>query len=113
MNSDCLFCKIIKKEIPSKMVFEDHQCVAFRDINPQAPTHLLIVPKKHIERLDKIISADSELVGHLQWVAREIAQKEGLKDFRLIINNGFEAGQTVWHLHLHLLGGRLFSWPPG
>ena len=110
---DCLFCKIIAKEIPAQLVHEDDKSVAFLDLNPQAPTHILIVPLKHIEKLSDMTAADKELVGHLHWVAREIAAKEGLKHFRLIINNGEEAGQSVWHIHLHLLGGRPFSWPPG
>ncbi len=113
MSVDCLFCKIIKKEIPSEPIYEDTQAVAFRDINPQAPTHILIVPKKHIEKLDAMIDSDSPLIGHLHQVAREIARKEKLADYRLVINNGRGAGQSVWHLHLHLLGGRPFSWPPG
>ncbi len=111
--TECLFCKIAKKEIPSKGVYEDAQCFAFRDINPQAPTHILIVPFKHFEKLADMEPADEELVGHLHWVAREIAAKEKLKHFRVVINNGEEAGQSVWHLHLHLLSGRPFGWPPG
>jgi histidine triad (HIT) family protein len=110
---DCLFCKIIKKEIPAKLVYEDTQCFAFRDINPQAPTHILIIPRKHIPKMADLSPADKELVGHLNWAAKEIAAKEGLKDFRLVNNNGSEAGQSVFHIHLHLLGGRPFSWPPG
>lgn len=113
MNPECLFCKIAKKEIPSKSVYEDRQCFAFRDINPQAPAHILILPLKHFENIAAMSAEDKTLVGHLHWVAREIAEKEGLKDFRLVINNGPGAGQSVWHLHLHLLGGRPFSWPPG
>ncbi len=113
MSADCLFCKIAKKEIPSKIVYEDKVCVAFRDVHPQAPTHVLIVPLKHLEKIADIGADDRELVGHLHSAARTIAQKEGLKDFRLVINNGAGAGQSVWHLHLHLLGGRPFAWPPG
>ncbi|HSA59743.1 MAG TPA: histidine triad nucleotide-binding protein [bacterium] len=110
---DCLFCKIIAKEIPSKTVYEDDLCFAFRDINPQAPTHILILPRKHFAKINDMEAGDKELVGHLHWAAKEIAKKEGLKDFRLVVNNGESAGQSVWHLHLHLLSGRLFSWPPG
>ncbi|HEX5037499.1 MAG TPA: histidine triad nucleotide-binding protein [bacterium] len=110
---DCLFCKIVAKQIPSKTVYEDDRCFAFRDINPQAPTHILIVPRKHFAKIADMTADDKELVGHLHWAAKEIALKEGLKDFRIIVNNGEEAGQTVWHLHLHLLSGRPFSWPPG
>ena len=111
--NDCLFCKIAKKEIKGDIVYEDKQSVAFRDINPQAPTHILVVPKKHIEKMADVTADDRELVGHLHAVARDIASKEKLKDYRLVINNGAGAGQSVWHLHLHLLGGRSFSWPPG
>ena len=111
--SDCLFCKIFKKEIPAKLVYEDKQCVAFRDINPQAPTHILIIPHKHIEKAADLTEEDVSLVGHMHTVARHVAAAEKLSDFRLVVNNGVHAGQTVWHLHLHLLGGRPFSWPPG
>ena len=117
---DCLFCKIIAKEIPSKTVYEDDRCFAFRDINPQAPTHILIVPRKHFAKIADMAADDKELVGHLHWAAKEIAaghvgaiHESPLRDFRIVINNGEEAGQTVWHLHLHLLSGRPFSWPPG
>ncbi len=110
---DCLFCKIIQKEIPSKSVYEDDLTFVFGDINPQAPTHLLIVPRRHIEKMSDIQKEDRELLGHLHWVAREIAAREDLKDFRLVINNGTGAGQSVWHVHLHLLAGRPFHWPPG
>src|SRR3989338_2628095 len=98
---DCIFCKIIKKEIPGTFVFEDEQCVAFRDMNPQAPTHVLIVPKKHIKKIADASEADKNLIGHLFIAANEMAQKEKLKDYRLVINNGAEAGQSVWHIHLH------------
>lgn len=110
---DCLFCKIIAKEIPSKTVYEDDRCFAFRDINPQAPTHILVLPRRHFAKISEMSAKDEELVGHLHWAAKEIAAKEGLKDFRLVVNNGAEAGQSVWHVHLHLLAGRPFSWPPG
>ena len=113
MPEETIFSKIIRKEIPADIVYQDDTVTAFRDIRPLAPTHILIVPLKHIEKLADMTAADKELVGHLHWVAREIAAKEGLKDFRLVINNGAGAGQSVWHLHLHLLGGRPFGWPPG
>ncbi len=109
----CVFCKILAKEIPSKTVYEDDLCIAFRDIQPAAPTHILIVPRKHFEKIAKMEASDKELVGHLHWAAGEIAKKEGLEDFRLVINNGEKAGQSVWHLHLHLLAGRPLAWPPG
>ncbi len=111
--TDCLFCKIARKEIPGKMVHEDARSVAFRDINPQAPTHILIVPLQHIEKNADLTEANKELIGHLHWVAAQLAKKEKLTDYRLVVNNGAQAGQSVWHLHLHLLGGRNFSWPPG
>ncbi len=111
--SDCLFCKIAKKEIPAKMVHEDNHCIAFRDTNPQAPTHILVVPHRHIEKQADLTPGDSELIGHLHWVAAQLAKKEKLNDYRLVVNNGAAAGQSVWHFHLHLLGGRNFSWPPG
>lgn len=111
--SECLFCRIIKKEIPAKIVHEDTETLAFRDINPQAPTHILIVPKKHISQIDTIGSNDVLLVGKLHLTANQIAKKEGMKDFRLVINNGPSAGQSVFHIHLHLLAGRPFAWPPG
>lgn len=111
--NECLFCKILRKEIPAKLVYEDAHSVAFRDINPQAPTHILIVPLRHIEKNADLKEADREAVGHLHWVASEVARKEGLKDYRLVLNNGSGAGQSVWHLHLHLLGGRNLGWPPG
>jgi histidine triad (HIT) family protein len=110
---DCIFCKIAKKEISSKIVYEDKTCVAFRDVNPQAPTHILIVPFQHIEKLADLRPEDELLMGHLHEVTRKVAEQEKLKDYRIVINNGAGAGQSVWHLHLHLLGGRFFSWPPG
>ena len=111
--TDCLFCRIVKQEIPAKIVHEDKNCVAFRDINPQAPTHVLIVPRRHLEKVVDLSADDETMVGHLFTVAKGLAAKERLSDYRLVINNGSGAGQSVWHLHLHLLGGRNFSWPPG
>lgn len=110
---DCLFCKIIKKEIPAKIVFEDDQSLAFRDINPQSPTHILVIPKKHFLNISEMSEQDTSLVGHLHLVMKELAQKEGLTDFRIVTNNGAGVGQSVWHLHFHLMGGRAFGWPPG
>ncbi len=114
-DPDCIFCKIIGKKIPSKIIHEDDYAVAFEDINPQAPVHSLIVPKKHISDIHSIAVADRELIGHLFFVARSIASQKGLEKsgYRMVINNGRGAGQTVFHLHLHLLSGRRFSWPPG
>ena len=112
--SDTIFAKIIRKEIPADILFEDDLCLAFKDVNPQAPTHILIIPKKPISKLAEAVNEDQALLGHLLLKAREIADSLGLGDaYRVVINNGEQAGQTVFHLHLHLLAGRPFSWPPG
>jgi histidine triad (HIT) family protein len=112
--SDCIFCKIASGSIPANIVKQDDRAVAFRDLNPQAPTHVLIIPKKHIASLDVLDDADSAVVGHLLVVARQIAKDEGLTDgWRTVFNVGKHAGQTVFHIHLHLLGGRSLGWPPG
>lgn len=117
MNADltCIFCRIIEKKIPASLVHEDELAIAFKDLNPQAPTHILIVPKKHITDIHSITAADRELIGHLFFVARTIAVQSGLDKggYRMVINNGIDAGQSVFHIHLHLLSGRKFSWPPG
>lgn len=110
---DCLFCSIVAKNIPSSFIFEDGSAVVFKDINPKAPTHLLVVPKKHIGCLAASTEDDAELLGHLQRVAVQLAASLGLESFRLVTNNGRGAGQTVDHLHYHLLGGRAMQWPPG
>jgi len=111
---DCLFCKIIQRSISAKFVFEDDDAVAFEDVNPQAPTHVLIVPKKHIPGLADTSDADAALLGRLQRTSAVLAARLGLSDgFRLVANNGRGAGQTVDHLHYHLLGGRAMKWPPG
>ncbi len=114
-DPNCLFCKIIDRKIPAKLVHEDEFAIAFEDINPQAPVHTLIVPKKHITDIHSIMISDRELVGHLFFIAKTIASRKGLekKGYRMVINNGQDAGQTVFHIHLHLLSGRRFSWPPG
>lgn len=110
----CLFCKIVAGEIPSKKVFEDDLTYAFRDINPQAPTHVLVVPRKHVNSLAETSGEDQEMLGYLHLVAARIAKSEGLsKGFRTVINTGPDGGQTVDHLHVHLLGGRGMTWPPG
>lgn len=111
--AETLFSKIIDREIPADIIFEDDQCLAFRDINPQAPTHFLVIPKKPIPKLSDAEEADQALLGHLLLVASRVAEQEGLEDFRLNVNNGAGASQTVFHLHVHVLGGRAFSWPPG
>ena len=112
--ADTLFSKIIKREIPADIVYEDDLCLAFRDINPQAPVHVLIIPKQPIPMLTDATQADRLLLGHLLLTANRIAVEEGIADaYRLNINNGTGAGQSVFHLHVHLLGGRSFTWPPG
>ena len=114
MAEKTLFQKIIDREIPSDIVYEDEQCVAFRDVNPVAPTHILVVPRKPIPTLDDLTEDDAPLVGHLFLIAKQIAADEGLEDgYRTVFNCGKNAQQSVFHLHLHLLGGRSFSWPPG
>lgn len=112
--SDTIFTKIINKEIPADIVYEDEHCLAFKDINPQAPTHLLLIPKTPIEKLSDANDEQQLLLGHLMLAAGKIAREQGFEDaFRLVINNGEKAGQSVFHLHAHLLSGRPLSWPPG
>lgn len=108
-----IFQKIIDREIPADFVYEDDQYCAFRDIQPQAPTHILVIPKKPIAKHADIGEADRDLMGGLLWVAKKIAAEQGLCDYRLVMNNGEGAGQSVFHMHLHILAGRPFSWPPG
>ena len=109
-----LFTKIINREIPADIVYEDEQCLAFRDIDPKAPTHILIIPKKEIPKISEAAAVDQKLLGHLLLKAGDIARSEGVSDnFRLVVNNGASAGQTVFHLHIHLMAGRAFDWPPG
>ena len=112
--SETIFDKIIRKEIPADIVFEDEHCLAFKDVNPQAPIHILIIPKTCIDKVANATDKDKNALGHLLVKAGEIADDLGVKDaFRLVINNGEKAGQTVFHLHIHLLAGRPFNWPPG
>ena len=113
--SETIFSKIIKREIPADIVYEDGDVLAFRDVNPQAPTHILIIPKKAIPTVNDLAEADATLVGKMVLVAKKIAAEKGLAadGFRLVINCNTNGGQTVYHLHLHLLGGRRFDWPPG
>ncbi len=114
MMSDNIFLKIIEKKIPAKLAYEDDRCLAFHDINPQAPTHVLIIPKKVIPTHEDVTEADRDLLGHLHLVAAKLAKQLGLSDgYRLVLNCKEKAGQTVPHLHLHLLGGRPLGWPPG
>ncbi len=113
--SDCIFCKIIAGEIPSAKVYEDEICVAFNDLSPQAPTHLLIIPREHFDSLDKAESRHLETLGHLLLTAAQIAREKGFAEngYRIVINTNRNGGQTVYHLHVHLLGGRPFVFPPG
>jgi histidine triad (HIT) family protein len=112
--SETIFDKIISKEIPAEIVYEDEICLAFKDANPQAPIHILIIPKKSIAKVADAETEDQNILGHLLLKASEIAEMLGVKDaFRLVINNGERAGQTVFHLHIHLLAGRPLNWPPG
>jgi histidine triad (HIT) family protein len=112
---ECLFCKIINREIPGAIVYEDERVLAFNDINPRAPTHVLVVPKRHITSLNDLSVEDDQLVGELVRRAAAIAKERGLSDggFRTVFNTNRDAGQTVFHIHLHLLGGRSMAWPPG
>jgi histidine triad (HIT) family protein len=111
---DCLFCRIINGEVPATKVYEDDQTFAFEDIHPQAPTHVLVIPKKHVAGLKEAGSDDMELVGRCHLVAAEIARKRGIEEgYRTVLNVGPGAGQSVFHLHVHLLGGRILRWPPG
>ncbi|MEO1622335.1 MAG: histidine triad nucleotide-binding protein [Cyanobacteria bacterium J06632_3] len=114
MSEETIFSKIIRREIPADIVYEDDLCLAFKDITPQAPTHILVIPKKPIPKLSEAQSDDKELLGHLLFTVSEIAREQNLDNgYRVVINTGEEGGQTVFHLHLHLLGGRGLGWPPG
>jgi histidine triad (HIT) family protein len=111
---DCLFCKIVAGEIPSDRVYEDDAVIAFRDINPRAPTHILVIPRRHVEDVQHLTDADGDLLTRLFGAVRKLATDAGLKSgYRVVTNVGPDAGQTVFHLHLHLLGGRSMGWPPG
>jgi histidine triad (HIT) family protein len=113
MPGDCLFCKILNGEVPSTEVYSDDGYYAFRDINPGAPAHILVIPRTHIARISDAEDADADLLGGLLLTGNKVAKQEGLSDYRLVINCGPQAGQSVYHIHLHVLGGRDFSWPPG
>ena len=114
-RNDTIFGKILRGEIPSEGVWEDDQCIAFRDINAAAPTHVLVIPRKHIATANEFTEADEPLLGHLLHVASQIARQEGIAEdgYRLVINCNQQGGQSVYHLHVHLIGGRQLSWPPG
>jgi histidine triad (HIT) family protein len=113
MAADCLFCRIVRKEIPATLVHESDDCIAFRDIDPRAPVHILVIPREHVSSLNDV--TDPGIVGRLATAAAEIARAEGIAEsgYRTVINTNRDAGQSVAHLHLHLLGGRAMSWPPG
>lgn len=115
MKDDCLFCKIVAGEIPSSKVYEDDTCFAFSDISPQAPTHILVVPREHFDSLDTATEAQKATLGHLLLASAEIARERGIAEdgYRVVINTNADGGQTVFHLHVHLLGGRPFVFPPG
>ncbi|MEM7727484.1 MAG: histidine triad nucleotide-binding protein [Cyanobacteria bacterium P01_A01_bin.45] len=113
-TQDTIFGKIIRREIPADIVYEDEQALAFRDVSPQAPIHILVIPKKPIPKLADADSDDTQLLGHLLQTVKTIAEQEGLSNgYRVVINSGNDGGQTVYHLHLHILGGRQMKWPPG
>ena len=113
MAEETIFSRIIKGEITCDEIYTDDKCIAFRDIEPQAPVHILVIPKKTILNLTEVVEDDKELLGHLILISSKIAKQEGLKSWRMVINNGTEAGQTVFHLHIHIIGGRKLNWPPG
>jgi len=114
-SSDCLFCKILAGDVPAELVYESNEAIAFRDVNPQAPSHVLIIPRQHIETINDLDPGDAALVGNLFLVAQQVAKDEGIAEngYRVVMNCNADAGQTVFHLHLHMLGGRRLDWPPG
>ena len=113
ISSDCLFCRIVRREIPANIVHEDEETMAFRDIDPKAPTHILVIPKTHVASLNE--ATDAAVIGRLLLAARDIAEAEGIESsgYRTVINTGADSGQTVHHIHVHVLGGRHLKWPPG
>ena len=111
--NDCLFCKFVSHEFKTEIIFENESILAFNDINPQAPTHILIIPKKHISSINELKKEDKNIMGELLFAAKEIAKKYHLETYRLVINTGEDAGQSVFHIHLHLMSGRKFTWPAG
>ena len=114
-QKSCLFCKIVKREIDAKMVYEDERVFAFEDIKPEAPVHILVIPKRHIEKISDLRDNDVELTGHLILAAKKIAEDKGIANsgYRIVMNCNRDAGQEVFHMHIHLLGGRKLTWPPG
>lgn len=114
-DNPTIFGKILRGEIPATVVYEDDRCMAFRDVNPAAPTHVLVIPRKHLATIDEMNEEDEGLIGHLVFVATRVARDEGLSEsgYRLVMNCGAGGGQSVFHIHLHVIGGRQLSWPPG
>jgi histidine triad (HIT) family protein len=112
-QADCLFCRIAAGEIPADVVFEDETVIVFRDINPRAPTHVLAIPRRHLASVADLTDADGDLLAALFGAMRHVAEEAGLEDYRIVSNVGAESGQSVFHLHFHLLGGRRMTWPPG
>lgn len=112
---DCIFCQIVTRTIPSRKIYEDEHCLAFEDINPQARVHILVIPKKHFSSLSEVQESHATLLGHLLIICAKMAKEQGVESsgYRVIVNTGQQAGQSVFHLHLHVLGGRVFHWPPG
>jgi histidine triad (HIT) family protein len=115
MEQDCLFCRIVAGEVPADIIYRDERAIAFRDINLQAPVHVLVIPHEHLESLDDASQKDEALLGHLLRIAARVANEEGLSEsgYRTVVNTGAGVGQSIFHLHLHVLGGRPMSWPPG
>ncbi|MDH4318833.1 MAG: histidine triad nucleotide-binding protein [Desulfobulbaceae bacterium] len=113
MADNCLFCKIVNGNIPADKLYEDDEVLAFRDISPQAPVHFLVIPKKHLSGPAAVDGENERLMGKIIRIGNEVANKEGIKQYRLVFNNGADAGQTVFHIHMHVLGGRSMNWPPG
>ena len=114
-EQDCLFCKVLNGDIPADIIYESDSAIAFRDINPQAPTHVLVIPRKHVATINDLSEEDQEIIGSLYLAAKDIARDEGISDegYRAVMNCNEGAGQSVFHIHLHVLGGRALSWPPG
>ncbi len=114
-EQDCLFCRMVRREVPTQIVHETDSVLAFRDIDPKAPVHVLVIPKRHVESINEVTTDDATVLGELFVAARTIAVAEGIADdgYRCVVNTGRGAGQSVWHIHLHVLGGRPFDWPPG
>ncbi|MGB3861323.1 MAG: histidine triad nucleotide-binding protein [Candidatus Aminicenantaceae bacterium] len=112
---ECIFCKIVNKEIPAKVVYEDDKIIVFDDINPQAPVHVLLIPKEHYTSLNDISEENKDLLGHILFKARQVAQEKGVKEsgYRIVLNTARDSGQDVFHIHFHVLGGRRMTWPPG